>query len=61
VVEAVLSLRIDDLKPWRSRRAYDARSLEARFDAKPAEIRRLSRGGLSVICMQKVPLSKSLI
>jgi hypothetical protein len=41
VVEAVLSLRIDDLEPRLTRSGYDVRSLVEQFDAKPAEIRRL--------------------
>jgi hypothetical protein len=46
VVEAVLSLRIDDLEPRLTRSGYDVRSLAEQFDAKPAEIRRLLRGDL---------------
>jgi hypothetical protein len=46
VVEAVLSLRIDDLEPRLTRSGYDVRSLVEQFDAKPAEIRRLLRGDL---------------
>ena len=46
VVEAVLSLRIDDLVPRLTRSGYDVRSLAEQFDAKPAEIRRLLRGDL---------------
>ena len=46
VVEAVLSLRIDDLEPRLTRNGYDVRSLVEQFDAKPAEIRRLLRGDL---------------
>jgi hypothetical protein len=45
VVEAVLSLRIDDL-PRLTRSGDDVRSLVEQFDAKPAEIRRLLRGDL---------------
>jgi hypothetical protein len=41
VVEAVLSLRIDDLEPRLTRSGYDVRSLAEQFDAKPTEIRRL--------------------
>ena len=44
VVEAVLSLRIDDLEPRLTRSGYDVRSLAEQFDAKPAEIRRLLGG-----------------
>jgi hypothetical protein len=44
VVEAMLSLRIDDLEPRLTRSGYDVRSLVEQFDAKPAEIRRLLRG-----------------
>jgi hypothetical protein len=46
VVEAVLSLRIDDLEPRLTRSGYDVRRLVEQFDAKPAEIRRLLRGDL---------------
>jgi len=46
VVEAVLSLRIDDLEPRLTRSGYDVRSLVEQFNAKPAEIRRLLRGDL---------------
>ena len=46
VVEAVLSLQIDDLEPRLTRNGYDVRSLVEQFDAKPAEIRRLLRGDL---------------
>jgi hypothetical protein len=47
VVEAVLSLRIDDrIEPRLTRSGYDAHSLVEQFDAKPAEIRRLPRGDL---------------
>ena len=46
VAEAVLSLRIDDLEPRLTRNGYDVRSLAEQFDARPAEIRRLLRGGL---------------
>jgi hypothetical protein len=46
VVEAVLSLRIDDLEPRLTRSGYDVRSLAEQFDAKPAEIPRLLRGDL---------------
>ncbi|MEA2728130.1 MAG: hypothetical protein QOF70_2605 [Acetobacteraceae bacterium] len=46
VVEAVLSLRIDDLEPRLTRSGYDVRSLAEQFDAKPAEICRLLRGDL---------------
>jgi hypothetical protein len=46
VVEAVLSLRIDDLEPRLTRSGYDVRGLVEQFDAKPAEIRRLLRGDL---------------
>jgi type II secretory pathway predicted ATPase ExeA len=46
VVEAVLSLRIDDLEPRLTRSGYDVRSLVEQFDAKPAEIRRLLRDDL---------------
>jgi hypothetical protein len=44
VVEAVLSLQIDDLEPRLTRNDYDVHSLVEQFDAKPAEIRRLMRG-----------------
>ena len=47
VVETVLSRRIDDLEPQLIRHGYDARALCEQFDAKPAEIRQLFRGGLS--------------
>jgi len=46
VVEAVLSLQIDDLEPRLTWNGYDVRSLVEQFDAKPAEIRRLLRGDL---------------
>ena len=46
VVEAVLSLQIDDLEPRLTRNGYDIRNLVDQFDAKPAEIRRLLRGDL---------------
>jgi hypothetical protein len=46
VVEAVLSLQIDDLEPRLTRSGYDVRSLVEQFDAKPSEIRRLLRGDL---------------
>ncbi len=46
VVEAVLSLQIDDLEPRLTRNGYDIRNLVEQFDAKPAEIRRLLRGDL---------------
>ena len=46
VVEAVLSLQIDDLEPRLTRNDYDVRSLVEQFDAKPAEIHRLLRGDL---------------
>ena len=46
VVQAVLSLQIDDLEPRLTRNGYDIRSLVEQFDAKPAEIRRLLRGDL---------------
>jgi type II secretory pathway predicted ATPase ExeA len=46
VIEAVLSLQIDDLEPRLTRNGYDVRSLAEQFDAKPAEIRRLLRGDL---------------
>jgi type II secretory pathway predicted ATPase ExeA len=46
VVEAVLSLQIDDLEPRLTRNGYDIRSLAEQFDAKPAEIRRLLREDL---------------
>jgi hypothetical protein len=38
VVEAVLSLRIDDLETRLTRSGYDVRSLVERFDAKPAAL-----------------------
>ncbi len=46
VVEAVLSLQIDDLEPRLTRNGYDIRNLVEQFDAKPAEIRQLLRGDL---------------
>ena len=46
VVEAVLSLQIDDLEPRLTRNGYDVRSLVEQFDAKPVEIHRLLRGDL---------------
>ena len=46
VVEAVLSSQLNELEPQLTRNSYDLRSLVEQFDAKPAEIRRLLRGGL---------------
>ena len=43
VVEAVLSLQIDDLEPRLTRSGYDVRSRVEQFDAKPC---RLLRGDL---------------
>jgi type II secretory pathway predicted ATPase ExeA len=45
-VEGVLSRQIDDLEPQLIRHGYDTKSLADQFDAKPAEIRKLLRGGL---------------
>jgi len=45
VVEAVLSRKLDELEAQLTRNGYDLRSLVEQFDAKPAEIRRLLRGG----------------
>ncbi|MGX0587620.1 ExeA family protein [Sphingomonas sanguinis] len=45
-VEGVLSRQIDDLEPQLTRHGYDTKSLADQFDAKPAEIRQLLRGGL---------------
>jgi len=45
-VEGVLSRQIDDLEPQLTRHGYDTKSLADQFDAKPAEIRKLLRGGL---------------
>lgn len=47
IVETVLSRRIDDLEPQLTRHGYDVKALCDQFDAKPAEIRQLLRGGLS--------------
>ena len=47
VVETVLSRRIDDLEPQLTRHGYDVRALCDQFDAKPAEMRQLLRGGLN--------------
>jgi hypothetical protein len=46
IVETVLSRRADDLEPQLTRHGYDLKSLAELFDAKPAEIRQLFRGGL---------------
>lgn len=46
IVDTVLSRRIDDLEPQLTRHGYDVRSLTDQFDAKPAEIKKLLRGGL---------------
>jgi type II secretory pathway predicted ATPase ExeA len=46
IVETVLSRRIDDLEPQLTRHGYDVKSLADQFDAKPAEVRKLLRGGL---------------
>lgn len=45
-IEGVLSRQIDDLEPQLTRHGYDTKRLADQFDAKPAEIRRLLRGGL---------------
>lgn len=45
-VEGVLSRQIDDLEPQLTRHGYGTKSLADQFDAKPAEIRQLIRGGL---------------
>ena len=45
-VEGVLSRQIDDLEPQLTRHGYDTKSLADQFDARPAEIRQLLRGGL---------------
>jgi type II secretory pathway predicted ATPase ExeA len=47
IVETVLSRQIDDLEPQLTRHGYDVRALCDQFDAKPAEIRQLLRGGLN--------------
>jgi hypothetical protein len=47
IVETVLSRRIDDLEPQLTRHGYDVKALCDQFDAKPAEIRQLLRGGLN--------------
>jgi type II secretory pathway predicted ATPase ExeA len=47
IVETVLSRRIDDLEPQLTRHGYDVKVLCDQFDAKPAEIRQLLRGGLN--------------
>ncbi len=47
VVEAVLSLRIDDLESRTTRSGHDVRSLAEQFDATRAEICRLLRGDLA--------------
>ena len=47
IVETVLSWRIDDLEPQLTRHGYDVKALCDQFDAKPAEIRQLLRGGLN--------------
>jgi hypothetical protein len=47
IVETVLSRRIDDLEPQLVRHGYDVRALCEQFDARPAEIRQLLRGGLN--------------
>ena len=44
---SVLSRRIDDLEPQLIRHGYDIKALCDQFDAKPAEIRQLLRGGLN--------------
>ena len=41
-----LSRQIDDLEPQLTRHGYDTKRLADQFDAKPAEIRHLLRGGL---------------
>jgi len=41
-----LSRQIDDLEPQLTRHGYDTKRLADQFDAKPAEIRQLLRGGL---------------
>jgi hypothetical protein len=46
IVEAILSLQINDLEPQLTRNGCDIRSLVEQFDAKPAEIRQLLRGAL---------------
>ena len=47
IVETVLSRQIDDLEPQLTRHGYDVRALCDQFDAKPADIRNLLRGGLN--------------
>ena len=45
-VPSTLCPQIDDLEPQLARHGYDTKSLADQFDAKPAEIRQLLRGGL---------------
>lgn len=46
VVEGVLSRRLDDLEPQLTRHGYDVKAICERFDARPAEVRKLLRGEL---------------
>lgn len=48
-IDSILSRQIDDLKPQLTRHGYDTRMLAEQFDAKPAEIRKLLRGGLDPV------------
>lgn len=48
-IDSILSRQIDDLEPQLTRHGYDTRMLAEQFDAKPAEIRKLLRGGLDPV------------
>jgi len=46
IVEAVLSVHVDDLEPRLIRHGYSAKSLADQFNAKPSEIRQFLLGEL---------------